>query len=166
MDKVMLIALICLVSGLVLLYQAWRLRRGYDKWEFLRQINPIIAKDGQYGKLPLGIGLLIAALGACIAHIEGSELGTGLGRVLFLVGFLGGGILYLIFTAWKPSWLKPKWILWLETNYEQQTIEFMFDQARRDGQWRKRTETDEGLKAWAEEMAREYEFTRQQRMRS
>lgn len=59
--------------------------------------------------------------------------------------------------AWKPRWLKPAWLLWLEEKYNERMLNFMFDQARKEGRtWSKRVATQEGLEGWAEEIVQKY----------
>jgi hypothetical protein len=80
-------------------------------------------------------------------------------NLIIFTGLGGGVIVGFVFIAWKPQWMKPDWLLWLEEHYDQSTIRFMFAQVRRDRSHFKKVRscTQEELYAWAEEMSHKYE---------
>ena len=66
-------------------------------------------------------------------------------------------IVAIILAFWRPRWLVPRWLLWLEDNHGE-----IYDQLREEAQklgareWEKRVSTQEGLEAWAMEVRRKY----------
>ena len=138
------------VIGISFLVSAISAKRGRLKGMFMLTINPITPVSIIYAAIPLGIGAISIAVGGMIDNVQFTRLFIGIG--------LGGGIIIgYVFMFWKPSWLKPNWLLWLEESYDQQTIDFMFDQARKEGRaWGQRVATQAGLEAWAKEMEQKY----------
>jgi len=85
-------------------------------------------------------------------------------RPVAMIGVFGGLLLAIVFLTWKPDWLKPDWLLWLEANYDAATLRFMYYQARNDeAAWVERAETQAGLEAWAKEMEGLYQAWLRQR---
>lgn len=143
-------AIIFLIAGIGFLFGAIHAKRGGSKFMFMLETNPVAPVDGVYAAIPFGIGAILVSIGAVIADVY-------ITRWLFGIG-LGGGIFFgFILMAWKPRWLKPDWLLWLEDRYGASMLEFMFDQARKEGRsWGRRVATQEGLERWAEEMEQKY----------
>ena len=115
----------------------------------MKTFNPLVSLvDVIYGSLPLGIGAVLVGVGGLVDN-----------NPIIFTGFGGGVIVGYVFIAWKPRWMKPDWLLWLEEHYDRSTIRFMFAQVRRDRSHFKRVRscTQEELYTWAEEMARKYQ---------
>jgi hypothetical protein len=136
-------------AGFVILVSGLAAKRGHPRTRglFMFETNPLVSVDAVYGSLPIGLGSILVG----IAFVLNS-------KALALLGLGGGTILGFVFIIWKPRWMKPDWLLWLEEHYDRSTIEFMFDQVRHDRTWSKRVSTQEELEAWAEEMAHEHEL--------
>jgi hypothetical protein len=146
------------ILGMVSLYHAWQVKNGHRKRSFLLERNLYAPKDAHYGDFPLGLGLLLAALGLAMGSQEGNIAEVRFWRTMFFVGFFGGVGLSVLFAIFKPKFVKPKWLLWLEAHYDRATVAYMFDQARRNPKsWEWKISTQEGLEKWAAEMAQQYE---------
>jgi hypothetical protein len=153
----LLMVVLFLIIGVGLLIGALSAKRGNSKFMFLLEPNPVVAVDIVYGLIPLGIGCILVAISGMIDDIQ-------ITRWLIGIGLGGGVVIGLILIAWKPHWLKPDWLHWLEEHYDEPTREFMFAQARKAGKaWNKRVATQEDLEAWAEEIAYQYRSVRSYR---
>lgn len=125
---------------------AIQLKHGKMKTAFLPlPINPEIPVNWPYGLWPVGLGALLTGTGFIIAN-----------RLLMMIGLFGVTPFALVFLFWKPRWLKPDWLLWLEDTYDQHMLDFMFQQARLDKTWSQKVATQEGLEVWAKEMEQKY----------
>ena len=99
-------AILCPITAL-------QLKCGKMKTAFLPlPINPEIPIDWVYGLWPVGLGGLLTGFGIIIES-----------RALILVGLFGMLPIVFVFMFWKPRWLKPDWLLWLEESYDQSTID-------------------------------------------
>jgi hypothetical protein len=146
-----LIAATLIAFGVMSLRHAIRAKRGEDKGTFIRPATPIYPKDGVYAAIPMGVGFLVMASGWIISFFH-FDLGRQIGMWSMFIAIP----LALILMAWRPNWLKPDWLLWLEENYDQSTIDFMFEQARQEKRWSQKVDTQTGLEAWAREMEQKY----------
>jgi hypothetical protein len=138
-------------AGLALIAFGVTGKRGHARTRplYMKIINPLVAPvDGVYAAIPVGIGFVLIGIGLVLDS-----------AILAGIGLAGGTVVGFVFIAWKPCWMKPNWLLWLEEHYEQPTIRFMFAQVRRDRSHFKKVRscTQEELYAWAEEMAHKYE---------
>jgi hypothetical protein len=140
------VILLFLLAAILCPIVAIQLKQGKMKTAFIPlPINPEIPVDWPYGLWPVGVGSFLAGTGIFVES-----------RTLILIGLFGAILFAFVFMFWKPRWLKPDWLLWLEDHYDQSTIDFMFDQARQDKSWSRRISTQEGLEAWAREMEQKY----------
>ena len=62
-------------------------------------------------------------------------------------------ILTVVLGTWQPSWLTPKWLRWLQTNYPEH-LQLLHDEASRMDrrEWNREVRTQEGLESWVEEV--------------
>ena len=62
----------------------------------------------------------------------------------------------LLFMTWPPSWIKPRWVRWLEREYGY-GLHILLEDARAMGRWRweTRVRTRQGLEDWAQEVLEE-----------
>ena len=143
-----------LVAAIVGPISALDFKSGKMKSSFLPlPVNTQIPVHHAYTGWPLGFFGLVSALGWVIES-----------RPVLLIGIFGGLLLAIVFMAWKPDWLKPDWLLWLEAHYDAATLHFMYYQARHDeAAWVERAETQAGLEAWAKEMEGLYQDWLRQR---
>jgi hypothetical protein len=125
---------------------AIQFKRGRTKASFLSlPINTEIPSHWFYMGWPIGVGSLLTGIGFAIDS-----------RTLAMVGLFGAFPFGLLFAIWKPRWLKPNWLVWLEDKYDANTVEFLLEQARNDKSWEQRVSTQEGLEAWAEEKTKPF----------
>ncbi len=140
---------IILIMGIALVYQALRIKLGYRKHEFLRQRGLPFPRNGHYGYLPIGIGLILAVLSTLVEE-------SLLRDVLFYIGMFGGLPVGLLFMVLKPNFLKPRWLLDWEATYDQATIDYLFEQARLNAEdWT--TFTPELFERWVQDVVQRYE---------
>ncbi len=146
LEGISLVEVFFLVAGVLFSIGAILFKLGKMKPVFFPlPINPEVPVDWPYACWPLGIGSLLTYLGLITDD-----------RTLGLVGLLGMIPSALILMAWKPRWLKPHWLHWLGENYSRPMREYMLEQAKRDKSWSHQVSTQEGLEAWANEMAQQY----------
>jgi hypothetical protein len=99
--------------------------------------------------LPGGVALFMWSLALLFPELDGKIRLFECGMLLF--------ILTIILTFWRPRWLVPRWLLWLEDNHGE-----IYAQLREEAQklgareWEKRVSTQEGLEEWAMEVRRKY----------
>jgi hypothetical protein len=141
------------IAGFGFLASAIFAKRGRIKHMFILKINPARPVDGIYATIPLGISCILLS-------IAWFTYGTPSSVYLARFAIIGGIVFSFVFMAWKPRWLKPDWLLWLEEHYDMPTRAFMFEQARHEGTWSQRISTQKGLETWAEEMAQQYRSVR------
>lgn len=156
--KDVFLCFVLLIMGILFVRGAQGIKSGRNKRDFLTERNLTVPKDGHYGYLPMGLGWIIFAISLLANIIMGVELDSEIGRTVGLTGLFGGGILCFVFMFVKPNFVKPQWLLWLESHYDKTTIAYMFAQARRNPEsWERKISTQEGLEKWAAEMAQQYE---------
>jgi hypothetical protein len=135
-----LVSAFFLIAAVVMFHTAWSTKRGGEKWWFMLKRNPTVPKDTAYGSIPIGVGCLIVVVGILIDN-----------RSLFSLGFFGGIAVAFVFMVWKPDWLKPTWLLWLEDHYDPKLVERMLQK----GDIPPSTQKD--LETWVEKMTWEDE---------
>jgi hypothetical protein len=59
----------------------------------------------------------------------------------------------LLFMTWPPSWIKPRWVRWLEREYGY-GLRVLLEEARAMGRWKweVRVRTRDGLESWVQEV--------------
>ena len=125
---------------------AIQFKRGKRKAAFLPlPINIEIPTHWFYMGWPVGIGSLLTGIGFAIDN-----------RTLGMIGLFGVMPFALVFAIWKPRWLKPDWLIWLEDKYGTNIVEYLLEQARNDKTWEQRVSTQEGLEAWAKEKTKAF----------
>ena len=54
---------------------------------------------------------------------------------------------------WRPRWIRPQWVKWVEDNHRWLEIQWLIADARKDPQgWGNRVSTQQGLEGWAREV--------------
>jgi hypothetical protein len=142
-------SIIILSVGVVLFAFGIAAKRGQARTRvlFMGVTNPLVAPvDSVYALFPFGFGSVMMGIGFALSS-----------PILAGIGLAGGVVAGFVMMIWKPRWLKPDWLLWLEQHYDRSTIEYMFTQVRRNkSQFQKvRTCTREQFEVWAQEMAEE-----------
>lgn len=141
---------ICLTGfGLCVIAIGIGIRAGKKKGWWLMWDTPITPIAAAHVMIPGGITFLLLSLAVLLPELEDRR------RLFnFVMLFL---ILTIILAFWRPRWLVPRWLLWLEDNHGE-----IYDQLREEAQklgareWEKRVSTQEGLEAWAMEVRRKY----------
>ena len=60
----------------------------------------------------------------------------------------------IVLAIWRPWWLKPKWLRWLEKEHGD-IIGILWEEVRKEGHaWERRVRTQEQLEQWVEEVQR------------
>lgn len=100
--------------------------------------------------IPGGLTLLAWAIGVLLPEVWN--------RLLLYIG-IGFGMLALIFLIFKPRFLKPAWLQWLEDNHEKD-IPLLRKEARRMGasQWAYYVRTQADLERWVSEVLRKHKI--------
>jgi len=146
----MIAVLINGIIGLVFIYLGFiTLNGSYKIWYLGPQIFPPQAVV--YGTIPTGIAFLEISMILILAPLLGPDI-TG-----WMVGLLVLPVLVIAFVLaiWRPKWIKPKWVNWLEENYSDK-IDILIKDARKNPEsWKVRVATQEGLEVWAREVAGE-----------
>jgi hypothetical protein len=97
-----------------------------------------------YAAFPLGLAFLVLGIGG-ICPIASIIHSAGL-SAFFLLSLVG-----ILFMIWPPSWIKPRWLRWLEREYGY-GLDILIEEARAVGrwQWEARVRTREGLENWVQ----------------
>lgn len=104
-----------------------------------------------YGTIPIGIASFEISVISIFVPLLGPDIPSMLVTLLVLPTTLAG----LVLAFWRPRWIKPRWVNWLEENYNDR-IDILIEDARKNIEsWKARVATQEGLEAWAREVAGE-----------
>lgn len=135
--------------GIGLLLFGVSIRIGKIKNWWLTQFNPVVPEAGAYISIPIGIILIIWGLAALSNDVD------LWGTVLDYTGILF--IVAIIIIIWRPRWLLPRWLRWLEDNHND-ILPLLKREAQIIGsrEWGKRIETQEGLEEWVAEVRRKH----------
>ncbi len=138
------------VIGITFLYLGViTLNGSYKVWYLGPKIFPPQAIV--YGTIPVGIAFLEISVLSIFAPLLGPDIAGWMVGLLVLPVLL----IAIVLAIWRPKWIKPKWVNWLETNYSNK-IDILLEDARKDPEaWKKQVATQEGLEAWAREVAGE-----------
>jgi hypothetical protein len=125
------------------------IRAGKRKRWWLMWDTPITPIAAAHIMIPVGVSLLLWSLAILFPSLDERVRLFDFGILLFIVT--------VILAFWRPRWLVPKWLLWLEDNHGE-----IYDQLREEAQklgareWEKRVRTQAGLEVWAMEVRRKY----------
>jgi hypothetical protein len=143
------LTLILSAIGVLALILGFSIRLGKYKTWWLIWDTPITPLAAAYLGIPLGIGMLVLALAVLFPDLEDRRRVFDYATILLITSF--------ILAFWRPRWLVPRWLLWLEDNHGE-----IYAQLREEAQklgareWEKRVSTQEGLEEWAMEVRRKY----------
>jgi hypothetical protein len=121
---------------------------GFKRWYVVRG-RAMWSEAVRYGLIPLGFAIIAAVVAAQL--IPGTSPPGGTEFWIFLTMLL----VALTVGAGKPRWLQPHWLLWLIDNYPDQMEALLEDARRNSWTWQERVQTQQGLEAWAREVAGE-----------
>ena len=128
--------------GFAMLSVGLCVRFGRLKRSYVIRVGAMWGEVVRHGPIPLGICFI--ATGIVMSDLipkEAKRIGFLIVVMMFVVS--------LALSAWRPRWLKPRWLLWLEDNYPDQ-MEALLEDARRDSwAWQERVRTQQGLEEWA-----------------
>ena len=142
------------VPGAASLTYGILMRVGVLKYWFIAKYIPgFFPAVLPYTTIPAGLGFIIIALAAFFPDPEANWNVSLIGGVVIFAGFVVG--------TFRPSFLKPRWLRWLESTYPSPTINFLIKEARKLGwwEWQKRVWTQQGLEQWIDEVLRKREST-------
>jgi hypothetical protein len=141
--------LIFLVLGISVLGYGILIQTGKIKSWWLLRSNPIVPEAAAYLGIPFSISLFVLATAAFFPDIETRR------RILFFAIFIS--LISFLLAVWRPSWLTPKWLLWLE-KYHDDILSLLREEARVLGgrEWSKRVHTQEDLEIWVAEVRRKH----------
>jgi hypothetical protein len=143
------LALVFAGMGLLFIGVGIGIRAGKKKGWWLMWDTPITPIAAAHIMIPGGIALLFWSLAALFPDLDERVRLFECGMLLFMIA--------VILAIWRPRWLVPKWLLWLEDNHGE-----IYAQLREEAQklgareWEKRVSTQEGLEEWAMEVRRKY----------
>jgi hypothetical protein len=147
-----MVVLFTSLAGLVLIYFGIIVRIGaFKRWYLGPRIFPPQAIV--YGAIPFGI----AAIELCVIVVFTPYPNPNPDATGWAVALTAGltSLFGFVLAAWRPKWIKPHWVRWLEENYSHK-LHSLIAAARRDPKsWEKRVATQKGLEEWAREVAGE-----------
>ncbi len=140
------ITLILAVVGFALIGMGLGAVRGYFKTLYLIKGIPGLYPSGYiYAFIPAGILSLLFTLAFMMPNRE-------LGGHIVAFGSLGVMVISIVLMIWKPRWLKPWWLKWLEDHYAY-VLEGMLEEARNTRDFEQQTRTEADLAVWADSVA-------------
>ncbi len=143
-----LITLVSIGIGFLLLGISVRLGRFKSWW--LLKFNPIVPEIGAYLGIPASITFFVWASIAFFSDVDTR-------RQIFV--YCGGPSLIVTFllSIWRPRWLAPKWLLWLE-DYHNDVLPLLKKEAQHMGgrEWEDRVYTQADLEQWVAEVRRKH----------
>lgn len=115
-------------------------------WYILKPLPGLLSGSMVYGAPAFGLAFVALALSA-IAPAD--NLDQALARLG--CSFMFFIILGFVLTVWCPSWLKPRWVQWLEYEYGY-CLDILIEEARAMGRWNWESEvrTRAGLERWVQ----------------
>ncbi len=138
---------ILFVMGIIpLLHGTWLLLGNSKGWYFARHSRA----GGVYAEIPWGIAFLLLTLSTLI--------NPKVAETFFIVEIaLGIGVMGVIFSIVRPSFLKPKWLKWLERNHSTM-MSILVQDANKMGldMWQNKIKTQKDLETWVADVRREH----------
>lgn len=122
-----------------------RLGRG-RLWYLVPNYYVLLPKGASYAMPLIGLMLILAGISLFMPSPE-------LVRMVWLYGVFPMGFLAILVVGFRPSWLKPTWVRWLEDNYSD-ILDILIEEGRKTPDWSERVRTQEGLEKWVEEVQR------------
>jgi hypothetical protein len=95
---------------------------------------------GFYGFVPVGLAVICLAITFFLPTVE---IRRTIGGYVILPLFILG----ILLTFWRPRWLTPKWLWWLEKN-NSDILDLIVEEGRKTKDWGKVVATQEGLELW------------------
>ncbi len=135
------------LTGIIFVYLGIiTLNGSYKKWYLGPRIFPPQALV--YASIPFGV----AAIELCLIVIFTSSLNPDTTGWIITIIVAPTTIFGFILAAWRPKWIKPHWVQWLEENYDDKIYILIADARSNPIAWETRVSTQIGLEEWAEEV--------------
>lgn len=143
------ITILLISAGIVLIGMGIGAKRGYLKSLYLVKGVPGLYPSGYvYAFIPAGIVSFLLSL---VMLLQDRQLAQYV--IIFGLPFIL--VFSIILMTWKPRWLKPWWLQWLEDNYGD-ILEEILEEARSTKNFEQQTATRADLQAWADKAAQKY----------
>ena len=119
-----------------------------ESWYILEPLPGLLSGSMVYGSAAWGLGFAAMAVTDRLPARSLSARNWRGFSALMLFGLLG-----FVLTVWQPSWLKPRWVRWLEYEYGY-CPDIMIAEARKMGRWvwEEQVRTRAGMKRWAQDV--------------
>lgn len=140
-----------LAAGVGLIYAGVSGLLGYRRRAYIYPFEYGYVTSGvNYGSIPLGIMATSWAILLILPLAEAWHTGCLLTSSLL-------GVLGVLLGMLQPKFMMPKWYRWLKENHAD-VLPLLREDVREVGYdiWRKRTDTQEGLEAWVEEVRQKH----------
>ncbi|KAA3659132.1 MAG: hypothetical protein DWQ04_23185 [Chloroflexi bacterium] len=141
----------CGIMGIFTLVSGILIRTGkYKTWWFLKS-SPVTPIGIAYVAIPASIFFFMIPTYFFVSDPKAETIWTYA---------IGGYLIFVVFLSiWRPRWLVPKWLCWLEDNYEY-LIPLLREDAIRMGErtWARQVNTQETLEKWAKEVWQKNKF--------
>lgn len=147
MNENISLLIFCLVVGVFLLWFGIMIQVGrYKRWWLIRS-TPIVPSSFAYVAILGGLLFLIIP-GLAIYYSDPDVRGTAF--ITLVCPLLNVVVLLAI---WRPRWLVPAWLRWLEDQHHN-LLPLLREDAIRMGAWKweKQVSTREGLAEWVEDV--------------
>jgi hypothetical protein len=145
------VILVLVLAGVFSLGLSVMTLRGRFKGFYLFKGLPLVVPGGiVYTGFPAGVGALMLAVVLVVSSRQ-------IGRTVVYIGSCLVMLSALVLMIWRPRWLKPKWLRWLEDNYPDYLLHNLLEEARRGGRaWEAQVRTQEDLEKWARQAVAKY----------
>ena len=153
--ELLTISLILGISGLGFLIFTIQLIRGKLKIWWILPSSPIVPGGVVYWGIPASICMLITGFSLLLPTVE-------MRSMVFMIGICTTIPKMFIFLIWRPRWLTPVWLRWLEENHKdvlpflEKEAEDMSNKWGGSRNWAQRIDTQEGLEEWVAEVRQKY----------
>lgn len=143
------LTVIFVVIGLGMFSIGVPIRLGIIKNWWILAFNPIVPELIIYLYIPVSFSFFLMAIAFLLPELEDR-------KNLFWYTIIWI-IISIIVSLFRPCFLLPKWLCWLEKNHGD-ILSLLREEARKLGgkEWSKRVETQEGLEDWVAEVRRKY----------
>lgn len=117
-------------------------------WYILAPLPGLLSGSMVYGSLFWGLGFAAMAV---VDRLPAKTLDARAARIFFVLMFFV--VLGFVFTVWQPSWMKPRWVRWLEYEYGY-CLDILIAEARLMGRWtwEAQVRTRAGMERWVRDV--------------
>jgi hypothetical protein len=152
MDGETVFALLFLISlGFWFIYGGLLFHLGYWRSWYLTPDTIFGARLALYGLVPYGLAAICLVITFFLPTVEIRR--TIDGYVILPLCILG-----IVLTFWRPRWLTPKWLWWLEKN-SSDILDLIVEEGRKTKDWGKVVATQQGLELWVAQVREKHKTT-------